>query len=164
MDHSVQRYINYYQHGGQLPVFRGMRDQYGAGLGSFFGRIARGVWDFLRPAVSAGTTSFIANTAQGLTEGKSIRDSARTGLSASVGSAIRGIGDESQRRIQGGSGRRRRRKQPARRAKRRRPHAAPKRRKHPRRKATRKRKRTAPKARPAKRRRVYKRHAPNPFM
>ena len=139
-----------------MTVFRGMRDQYGAGLGSFFGRIARGVWDFIRPAVSAGTTSFIANTAQGLTEGKSIRDSARTGLSASVGSAIRGIGDETQRRIQSGRGRRRRR-QPPRRAKRR---AAPK----PRRRSPPKRKRSAPKSRPAKRRRVYKQRAPKNMM
>ena len=100
-------------------------DQYGGGFGNFLGRIARGVWDFIRPAAMSAGTSLISNAAQGITEGKSFKDTARSALGASVWSAVRGLGNEAQRRVQSGSGRRRRRhatkqkrntkKQPARR-------------------------------------------------
>ena len=100
-----------------------------------------GVWDFIRPAALSAGTSMISNAAQGLAEGKSLKDTARSAFGASVGSAVRGLGDEAQRRVQSGSGRRRKRK---RRAKQTKPtrHA-------PKRKAT---KRPAP-----KKQRVYKR-------
>ena len=110
MNPEVQKYIHYYQNGGSLPVFRGMRDQYGGGLGSFFGRIARGIWDFIRPAAGAAATSFISNAAEGISEGKSLKDTARSALGASVGTAIRGIGDQAQKRVQSGAGQRRKRR------------------------------------------------------
>ena len=108
MDPRTQRYFNYYQHGGALPVFQGY-DQYGGGFGNFLGRIARGVWDFIRPAAISAGTSLVSNAAQGITEGKSFKDTARSALGASVGSAVRGLGDEAQRRVQSGGGHRRRR-------------------------------------------------------
>ena len=110
MNDEVRHYYNYFQHGGELNVFHGTRDQHGYGLGNFFGRIARGVWDFIRPAASSAATSFISNAAQGLTEGKNFKDSARSALSASVGSAIRGLGDQAERKMQSGGRRRRKTK------------------------------------------------------
>ena len=116
-------------------------EQYGGGFGNFLGRMARGVWDFIRPAALSAGTSMISNAAQGLAEGKSLKDTARSAFGASVGSAVRGLGDEAQRRVQSGSGRRRKRK---RRAKQTSTRHAPK------------RKATKRKAAP-KKRRVYKR-------
>ena len=136
----MQHYIDYYQHGGSLPVYHGY-EQYGGGFGNFLGRMARGVWDFIRPAALSAGTSMISNAAQGLAEGKSLKDTARSAFGASVGSAVRGLGDEAQRRVQSGSGRRRKRK---RRAKQTSTRHAPK------------RKATKRKAAP-KKRRVYKR-------
>ncbi|KAF0096686.1 MAG: hypothetical protein FD142_3191, partial [bacterium] len=123
-----------------LPVYHGY-EQYGGGFGNFLGRMARGVWDFIRPAALSAGTSMISNAAQGLAEGKSLKDTARSAFGASVGSAVRGLGDEAQRRVQSGSGRRRKRK---RRAKQTSTRHAPK------------RKATKRKAAP-KKRRVYKR-------
>ena len=136
----LNRYYNYFQHGGELNVFHGGRDQYGYGLGSFLGRLARGVWDFVRPAASSAATSFIANAAQGINEGKDLKESAKSAFKTSVGTAIRGLGEEADRRIQRGSGRRRRRTKRV---------GMPRRRKHA--------KRAPAKRAPAKRRRVYKR-------
>ena len=108
MEPRVQFYTNYYQHGGAIPVFHGY-EQYGGGIGNFLGRLARGVWDFIRPAAISAGTSAISTAAQGIAEGKSLKDTARSALGASVGSAIRGVGEEAQRRVQSG-GRRRKRK------------------------------------------------------
>ena len=109
MEPRVQFYTNYYQHGGAVPVFHGY-EQYGGGIGNFLGRLARGVWDFIRPAAISAGTSAISSAAQGIAEGKSFKDTARSALGASVGSAIRGVGEEAQRRVQSGSGRRRRKR------------------------------------------------------
>ena len=143
----MQHYIDYYQHGGALPVYHGY-EQYGGGFGNFLGRMARGVWDFIRPAALSAGTTMISNAAQGLAEGKSLKDTARSAFGASVGSAVRGLGDEAQRRVQSGGRRRRKR-----RAKKATTRGSSHRRRAPKRKAT-KRKATTKKHRVYKRRRT----------
>ena len=111
MDYSqaVRNYQQYYQQGRGIPVFRGQRDQYGAGFGNFLGRMFRGIWDFVRPAAGAAATQAILSAAEGVVSGAPIRDIAKSALAQSTGAAMHGLADETTKRIQGG-GRKRRRK------------------------------------------------------
>src|SRR3990167_5846963 len=106
---AVRNYQQYYQQGPGIAVFRGQRDQYGAGFGNFLGRMFRGIWDFVRPAAGAAASQAIRSAAEGVVSGAPIRDIAKSALAQSTGAAMHGLADETTKRIQGG-GRKRRRK------------------------------------------------------
>jgi len=106
---AAANYRRYYQYGGGLdiPVLRAGRQQYGAGFGSFFARLARGIFNFIRPAAAAAAGTAIRSAAQGISDGGSFKDIARRTLADSAGAALHGLADSTTSKIQGGSGRRR---------------------------------------------------------
>ena len=116
MDYSqaVRNYQQYYKQGRGMPVFPGHRDQYGAGFGTFLGRMFRGIWDFVRPAAGAAASQAIRSAAEGVAAGIPLRDIAKSTLAQTTGAAMHGLADETSKRIQGGG--RKRRRTPARKA------------------------------------------------
>ena len=75
-----------------MPVFRGQRDQYGAGFGNFLGRMFRGIWDFVRPAAGAAASQAIRSAAEGVAAGIPLRDIAKSTLAQTTGAAMHGVG------------------------------------------------------------------------
>lgn len=89
--------------GGMFPVYAGAPYQSGAGLGDIFRMIARFAFPILAPAAK----SFIQNTAQGLSEGKNIKEAAKGSLAPALDQALTATSNRIMGR-QTGSGRRRR--------------------------------------------------------
>jgi len=116
---AADNYYNFYQRGGNYPVFRGLNEQYGHGLGDILGRVARGVWGFLRPAVSKAATTALSSASGALASGAPLREIAQKALGSAPEAGIQGVGtalgekavelaDKAKKKIQGGSGKRRR--------------------------------------------------------
>lgn len=83
MDAQTQAFLHYYnsQSGGQLPIFHGARRaQHGAGLGNFFGGLARTIF----PIAAAGLGSFLNSMLQKREEGASWKDSAKSAIAPSA--------------------------------------------------------------------------------
>lgn len=106
-DALVRAYTQHYagtQGGsGILPAFEGSMYQDGSGLGDVLRSVFRNVF----PILASGATTFLRGAAEGLTQGKTLKDSA---LSALAPAAQDVVGSAIHRVTQRGSGRRRKRK------------------------------------------------------
>lgn len=77
------------------PVFRGAPLQYGSGLGNFFRSIGR----FLIPIATSVASSFLTSAAQGIGEGKSIKEATKGALVPSIRSATSSLDEQIIKRI-----------------------------------------------------------------
>lgn len=76
-DQQVRTYVEHYQRGsGILPAFEGSMYQDGNGLGDILKSVVR----LVLPIVTSGASTFVKNTAHGLSEGKSLGDAATNSL------------------------------------------------------------------------------------
>lgn len=85
------------------PVFRGSAYQHGQGIGDIFRHIGRWLAPFLPVAVDAAKT-FISGTASNLSQGKSIKEAAKSAISPTIKGAATGIGEAMASKINGQSG------------------------------------------------------------
>ncbi len=79
-----KRYVHHYMTGGQLPVFAG--GQHGDGLGALLKSAGR----FLLPIITGSTAKFASETAKGLSEGRSFRDSTKSAIGPAIEGALDG--------------------------------------------------------------------------
>lgn len=101
---------NYLQHGGDMPVYRGMPYQYGNGLGNILMRFGRFIFPFLAPIATAAATKFVTTTSDNLKEGKTLKESAKEAIGPTVSGVVSTTSQQVLDKInQKGSGRKRRR-------------------------------------------------------
>ena len=97
-----------YQSGGAIPYFSGAPMQYGGGFGDIMRGFFRNIiLPFFAPIAGSAASSFIKNTAQGINEGKSFLDSAKSSLKPTLGAAIDTTAEVIKKQV--GSGRSRKR-------------------------------------------------------
>ena len=99
-----QLYLKHYsgQCGGGFPAYRGTTFQHGERLGD----ILKADWRFIAPIASSASASFVKDTSTALSNGKSLKDSAKQAILPAARSGI----DRTIERITTGKGRRRAKK------------------------------------------------------
>ena len=98
-DKQAHAYLQHYcqQVGGSFPVFRGQPYQTGAGLGDILRAVGRWVLPIFAPMASR----FISSTADGMREGHTLKDSAKSAIVPSLSTGIDAAGSELKRRMKG---------------------------------------------------------------
>ena len=93
-------YKRFYMHGGNLPVYRGERFQYGSGMGETVQNIAR----FALPIAAAEARTFIKNYSKAKEDGRSVKDALKDAIIPTIADTL----DKTAERMQQtGNGRRR---------------------------------------------------------
>ena len=85
-------YLNHYlmQRGGDFPIFKGSRHQYGSGLGA----ILRAAGRFLIPIAARTVSKFARSAGEGIDKGSSIGDATREALLPALGAAMSASDDQ----------------------------------------------------------------------